>query len=116
MDGFILRRWRMRPQSRENRRCGGAALSAAHRRLAALLLLSAIGAGTGPAYAAAQDNVAQGNVAGVAYVEDVSGRVVAFSAGKPVLLDALDVVSDRTRLDLQPTASCGSVTTRRASS
>ena len=92
----------MRPQSRENRRCGGAALSAAHRRLAALLLLlSAIGAGTGPAYAAAQDNVAQGNVADVAYVEDVSGRVVAFAAGKPVLLDALDVVSDRTRLDLQ---------------
>jgi hypothetical protein len=61
-----------------------------------LLLLSAIGAGAGPAYAAAQDNVAD-----VAYVEDVSGRVVAFSAGKPVLLDALDVVSDRTRLDLQ---------------
>jgi hypothetical protein len=91
----------MRPQSRENRRCGGTALSAAHRRLAALLLLSAIGAGAGPAHAAAQDNVAQGNVADVAYVEDVSGRVVAFSAGKPTLLDALDVVSDRTRLDLQ---------------
>ena len=90
----------MRPQSRENRRCGAAALAAAHRRLAALLLLSAIGAGAGPAYAAAQD-AAQGNVADVAYVEDVSGRVVAFSAGKPVLLDALDVVSDRTRLDLQ---------------
>jgi hypothetical protein len=85
----------MRPQSRENRRCGGAALSAAHHRLAALLL-SAIGAGAGPAYAAAHENVAD-----VAYVEDVSGRVVAFSAGKPTLLDALDVVSDRTRLDLQ---------------
>ena len=90
----------MRPQSRENRRCGAAALAAVHRRLAALLLLSAIGAGAGPAYAAAQD-AAQGNVADVAYVEDVSGRVVAFSAGKPTLLDALDVVSDRTRLDLQ---------------
>ena len=91
----------MRPQSRENRRCGGAAPSAAHRRLAVLLLLlSAIGAGAGPAYAAAQD-AAQGNVADVAYVEDVSGRVVAFSAGKPTLLDTLDVVSDRTRLDLQ---------------
>jgi hypothetical protein len=34
-------------------------------------------------------------------VEDVSGRVVAFSQGKPTLLDALDVISDRTRLDLQ---------------
>ena len=91
----------MRPQSRENRRGGGATPSAAHRRLAVLLLLSAIGAGAGPAYAAAQDNVIQWNVADVAYVEDVSGRVVAFSAGKPTLLDALDVVSDRTRLDLQ---------------
>lgn len=90
----------MRPQFRENRRCGAAALAAVHRRLTALLLLSAIGAGAGPAYAAAQD-AAQGNVADVAYVEDVSGRVVAFSAGKPTLLDALDVVSDRTRLDLQ---------------
>ena len=90
----------MRPQFRENRRCGAAALAAGHRRLTALLLLSAIGAGAGPAYAAAQD-AAQGNVADVAYVEDVSGRVVAFSAGKPTLLDALDVVSDRTRLDLQ---------------
>jgi hypothetical protein len=90
----------MRPQSRENRRCGGAALSAAHHSLAALLL-SAIGAVASPVYAAAQDNVAQGNVADVAYVEYVSGRVVAFSADKPTLLDALDVVSDHTQLDLQ---------------
>jgi hypothetical protein len=67
----------------------------------AALLLSAICAVAGPGYAAAQDNVAQGKVADVAYVEYVSGRVVAFSAGKPTLLDPLDVVSDRTRLDLQ---------------
>ncbi len=61
---------------------------------AALLLLVAAGAGTAPA-AEPQDT------AEVAYVEDVSGRVVAFTNGKPVLLDALDVIGDRTRLDLQ---------------
>jgi len=37
----------------------------------------------------------------VAFVESLSGRVVAFTAGKPALLDALDVVSDGTQLDLQ---------------
>jgi hypothetical protein len=37
----------------------------------------------------------------VAYVEDVSGQVVAFAQGKPILLNALDIISDRTRLDLQ---------------
>lgn len=36
----------------------------------------------------------------VAYVEAVTGNVVAAAQGKPVLLDALDVISDRTRLDL----------------
>ena len=39
--------------------------------------------------------------ADVAFVESLSGRVVAFTAGKPALLDALDVVSDGTQLDLQ---------------
>ena len=34
-------------------------------------------------------------------MESVSGRVVAFAAGKPTLLDALDVVSEGTQLDLQ---------------
>ena len=38
----------------------------------------------------------------VAFVENVSGRVVALAAAKPTLLDALDVVTDGTRLDLQP--------------
>jgi hypothetical protein len=38
----------------------------------------------------------------VAFVENVSGRVVALAAEKPTLLDALDVVTDGTRLDLQP--------------
>jgi hypothetical protein len=36
-----------------------------------------------------------------AYVEAVNGRVVAFSRGRPVLLEAPYMVSDRTRLDLQ---------------
>jgi hypothetical protein len=61
--------------------------------VAATLLLSAICMGAGPASAQAD--------ADVAYVEGVSGRVVALAEGKPTLLDALDVISDRTRLDLQ---------------
>ena len=36
----------------------------------------------------------------VAYVEAVTGRVVAFAHGAPVLVDTLDVISDRTRFDL----------------
>lgn len=37
----------------------------------------------------------------VAYVEAVTGRVLASSQGKPALLDVLDTINDRTRLDLQ---------------
>ena len=37
----------------------------------------------------------------VAYVEMVSGNVIAFSQGKPMLLDPLDSIGDRTQLDLQ---------------
>ena len=44
----------------------------------------------GPTYSATE----------VAYVSEVSGRVVAFMEGRPTLLDALDVVADQTRLDL----------------
>src|SRR6476619_900061 len=62
--------------------------------MAAALVLSCMGAG--PTRSATQEAAAD-----VGYVEDVSGRVVAFSQGKPTLLDALDVISDRTRLDLQ---------------
>ena len=54
----------------------------------------AVALGVGPSYAA-QDAIE------VAIVENVSGHVVAFLAGKPALLEALDVVSDGTRLDLQ---------------
>jgi hypothetical protein len=70
--------------------------STAMELMAAALLFSATGLGVGPAHSAAQESAAD-----VGYVEDVSGRVVAFSQGKPTLLDALDVISDRTRLDLQ---------------
>jgi hypothetical protein len=37
----------------------------------------------------------------VAYVSEVSGRVVAPMQGRPTSLDALDVVADQTRIDLQ---------------
>jgi hypothetical protein len=36
----------------------------------------------------------------VAFVETVRGRVIAFARGTPVLLSALDVIGDRTRIDL----------------
>src|SRR6478609_2866954 len=62
--------------------------------MAAALVFSFMGAG--PTRSAAQEAAAD-----VGYVEDVSGRVVAFALGKPTLLEALDVISDQTRLDLQ---------------
>lgn len=83
----------MQLQSGEYRRCGES-VATVLGLAAAVLLLPAIGAGAAHA-AGAQD------AAEVAYVEEVSGRVVAFANGKPTLLDALDVISDRTRLDLQ---------------
>jgi hypothetical protein len=59
----------------------------------AVLALSSIWGGSveaGPTLSSAE----------VAYVSEVSGRVVAFGQGKPILLDALDVVADQTRLNL----------------
>jgi hypothetical protein len=53
-----------------------------------------VAAGTGPTYAA------QEAATEVAFVEDVSGRVVAFLEGRPTLLEALDIIKDRTQLDL----------------
>jgi hypothetical protein len=85
----------MRLRSREHRELSER-VSTVMELVAAALVLSAIGAGTVPAHSATQEIAAD-----VGYVEDVSGRVVAFSQGKPTLLDALDVISDRTRLDLQ---------------
>jgi hypothetical protein len=64
--------------------------------LSAAVLLSALGTalGNGPVYAAQEASE-------VAFVENVSGRVIVFAAGKPALLEALDVVNDGARLDLQ---------------
>jgi hypothetical protein len=73
-------------------------LQATAKFISATILSSAIAAAleAGPLYAAQDANE-------VAIVENVSGHVVAFSAsaGKPALLEALDVVGDGTRLDLQ---------------
>ena len=44
--------------------------------------------------------VAQGSAAETAYVESVTGRAIAMVQGKPVLLDLLDTITDRTRVDL----------------
>ncbi|HEY1362084.1 MAG TPA: hypothetical protein VGF60_07545 [Xanthobacteraceae bacterium] len=46
--------------------------------------------------------ISQGSAqeAEVGYVASVSGRVVALARGAPVLLDTLDPVPDRTRLDV----------------
>jgi hypothetical protein len=66
--------------------------------LRALAALSVVGLGvTGESSrVAAQDGASK-----VAYVEAVSGRVVAFAQGKPTLLDVFDLVGDGTALTLQ---------------
>src|SRR5215475_2177853 len=71
-------------------------LQASAKFISATMLSSVIAAalGVGPLYAAQDANE-------VAIVENVSGHVIAFLAGKPALLEALDVVSDGARLDLQ---------------
>jgi hypothetical protein len=66
--------------------------------LRALAALSVVGLGvTGESSPLA----AQSGASEVAYVETVSGRVVAFAQGKPILLDVLDLVRDGTALTLQ---------------
>jgi hypothetical protein len=66
--------------------------------LRALAALSVVGLGvTGESSRLA----AQSGTPEVAYVETVSGRVVAFAQGKPILLDVLDLVRDGTALTLQ---------------
>ena len=74
----------------------------------AVVFATVLGAGFGMSPAAAQVSPTD-----VGYVEAVSGRVVAFAREAPVLVDALDVVGERTRFDLLPTASCGSATMAR---
>jgi hypothetical protein len=61
-----------------------------------IMVLLTIGGGpayNGPAYGARQTEE-------VAFVADVSGRVIALSQGKPTLVEALDIISDQTQLDL----------------
>jgi hypothetical protein len=87
----------MRLWSPEYRGCDDNTSTLAEFMFAALLMPAiALGLGSSPASAAAEDAAND-----VAYVAEVSGRVVASSQGKPTLLDALDIISDRTRLDLQ---------------
>jgi hypothetical protein len=82
----------MEPQPADLR-CRGKALSVV-ASAAAMLLFATVDETAAPA-------LAQQAMADVAYVEDVSGRVVAFAQGKPILLNAFDTITDRTRLDLQ---------------
>jgi hypothetical protein len=63
----------------------------------AVVFATVLGAGFGMSPAAAQVSPTD-----VGYVEAVSGRVVAFAREAPVLVDALDVVGERTRFDLLP--------------
>ncbi len=62
------------------------------------VVLTSLGLG---ALAAISPSRAQDAAADVAYVEAVSGRVVALSRAAPILIDTLDMITDRTRLDLQ---------------
>ena len=48
----------------------------------------ALGGATGISQSAAQEAATE-----VAYIESVNGRVVGFSRGKPVLLEALDTLN-----------------------
>lgn len=45
---------------------------------------------------------AQGPANEAAYVESVNGRALAMVKGKPTLLDSLDVIDEKTRVDLLP--------------
>jgi hypothetical protein len=61
---------------------------------AAIVSAAILSASTGLSPAAAQQ------AADIAYVEGVSGRVVALVRGAPALVNNLDVIDDRTRFDL----------------
>lgn len=88
---------------------GAAALNCLQRNAASLsprcrTAVSAAGGGAAPTAAqpaAATPSQPPPDV-NVAFVEEVSGRVVVFARGKPGLLENSDLISDRTRLDLQP--------------
>jgi hypothetical protein len=65
------------------------------RATVVLATLFAVGLGAAP-------SMAQQATSDVAYVEAVSGRVVAAGRGNPVLVEALEVISEQTRFDLLP--------------
>jgi hypothetical protein len=71
------------------------------RRAAAVKIAAAVLSATACFAVAIPSSAAQGTQPDVAYVESVSGRVVASVKGSPTLLDVLDVIGDPTRLDLQ---------------
>ena len=62
-----------------------------------VLILLAIAAG---AAGAVSHSAAQGADSDVAYVAAVTGQVLASAQGNPTFVDLLDVIADRTRLDL----------------
>ena len=62
-----------------------------------VLILLAIAAG---AAGAVSHSAAQGADPDVAYVAAVTGQVLASAQGNPTFVDLLDVIADRTRLDL----------------
>ena len=62
-----------------------------------VLILLAIAAGTA---GTVSHSAAQGAGSDVAYVEAITGRVLASAQGNPTFVDLLDVIADRTRLDL----------------
>jgi hypothetical protein len=64
-------------------------------RAAVVLSLIGLGGASTISHSAGQETGSD-----VAYVETVTGNVVAAAQGKPVLLDVLDTIGDRTRLDL----------------
>jgi hypothetical protein len=70
----------------------------AAKMVTAALLASTLGVSLGLGITR---SAAQAGATEVAYVEAVRGHVVAASQGKPMLLEELDVVGDRTQLDLQ---------------
>ena len=65
-------------------------------RKAALVLL-ALGSG---ALGASSFAVAEMAATDVAYVESLNGRAIALVQGKPTLLEPLDIIDERTRLDI----------------
>ena len=65
------------------------------RATVVLATLFAVGLGAAP-------SMAQQATSDLAYVEAVSGRVVAAGRGNPMLVEALEVISEQTTFDLLP--------------